>query len=273
MREAAESNQSVVRAIAIVEAVAGSRDGLSISALSRAVDLPAPTVSRLVQTLVQLRLLARRPRSREVVLGMGAVRIGASHVIGRELLGVARGHLEAIASELGETVEISQLVDDAASYLADAVEVLLRIESKHVLRAASFNGRIPVYATSVGKIILAHRSDKELERVLSGPLPPLARGTITDPERLRAEILAVRRSGVAIGVDEIEVGAAGVAAGIHDLRGDLVGILHVEGPSARLDRRRRTEIRGQLAERAAAIEAEFQENLRHGDDLTGTPTN
>src|SRR5665213_1566599 len=40
VNQTGDSNQSVVRAIAIVEAVAASRDGLSISALARTVSLP-----------------------------------------------------------------------------------------------------------------------------------------------------------------------------------------------------------------------------------------
>lgn len=260
-----DSNQSVVRAVSILEAVAAAPEGLSLTALARAVSLPSPTVSRLVHTLERLRLLARLPDSREIVLGMGVAELGGGRVIGRELRSLARPYLEQLANKLGEAVELAQVVDDRADYLADALDVLFRIESTHVVRAAfSSQGTIPVHATSVGKILLAHRRPAELDRLLQRPLPALASGTITDPGQLRSELVEVQSSGVAYGANEVEDGAAGLAVGIHDHRGDLIAILHVEGPATRFTRPRMHEIGGLSLEVARLIEAEFSRHLEQG---------
>lgn len=252
------ANQSIVRAVAILQAVAASPSGLSLSALARTVSLPSPTVSRLVHTLECVRLLARLPESREIVLGMGIAELGMSRVIGRELRAAGHPHVQELATRLGEAVELAQVVDDRAEHLADALDVLVRVESTYVLRAIfASHGTIPVHATSVGKVLLAHRRSTELERVLASHLESLASGTITDPVRLRQEIAEVHQSGVAFGANEVEEGAAGLAVAIHAQRGDLIGILHVEGPSFRLTPERMREIAGLATRTARAIEADF----------------
>lgn len=252
------ANQSIVRAAAILQAVAASPSGISLSALARAVSLPSPTVSRLVHTLERVRLLARLPESREIVLGMGIAELGTSRVIGRELRSAGHPHVQELAARFGEAVELAQVVDDRADHLADALDVLVRVESTYVLRAMfASHGTIPVHATSVGKVLLAHRRPIELERVLASHLETLASGTVTDPVRLRQEIAEVQRSGVAFGSNEVEEGAAGLAVAIHGQRGDLMGILHVEGPSSRLTPERLKEIAGIATRTARSIEADF----------------
>lgn len=254
--------------MSILEAVAAAPAGLSLTSLARAVSLPSPTVSRLVHTLERLRLLARLPDSREIVLGMGVVELGAGRVVGRELRSLARPYVEQLAGKLGEAVELAQVVDDRANYLADALDVLLRIESTHVVRAAfSSQGTIPVHATSVGKILLAHRRPSELDKLLKNPLPALASGTITDPDQLRRELAEVRSTGIAFGANEVEDGAAGLAVGIHDHRGDLIAILHVEGPATRFTRTRMQEIGELSSEVAHLIEGEFAHDLQEGGRL------
>ena len=142
--------------------------------------------------------------------------------------------------------------------LAGALDILVRMESTHVLRATfASHGTIPVHATSVGKLLLAYRRPGDLDRLLASPLPALASGTVTDAKRLRREILQARARGVAFGVNEVEEGAAGLAGAICDQQGDLIAVLHVEGPSSRFTRQRMEEIAGFVAEKARAIEREY----------------
>lgn len=204
-------------------------------------------------------MLARLPQTREIVLGMGIAELGGGRIVGRELRAAGRAHVEELAKELHEAVELAQVVDDRATELAGALEVLLRIESTHVLRATfASHGTIPIHATSVGKILLAYRRPSDLDQLLALPLPALASGTVTDPDQLRREVTKARSMGIAFGMNEVEEGAAGLAASICDHRGDLIAILHVEGPSSRFTRRRMTKISGLVKQRAQAIEREFK---------------
>jgi DNA-binding IclR family transcriptional regulator len=234
-------NQAIRRAVAILEELARVPSGLSLSELAKAVSLPTPTVFRMVRTLEEVRLLARAPGTRRIVLGIGITRIAAGFVGGRELLTAARALVDSLAAETGEGVEIAAVIDNRGLDVMAAIDVMYRVESRYALRAAT-HGPLPIHMTSLGKILLSHRPVKEVDRILSTPLVAWASGTITDPQRLKKEITKARQDGFALGIDEIEEGAAGVAACVHDAMGHLVGILHVEAPSIRLGPERCAEI-------------------------------
>ena len=79
-----------------------------------------------------------------------------------------------------------------------------------------------------------------------------------DPERLAEELGRVRRRGFAEARDEREEGLAAIAAPVRDSRGELVGILGVQGPSSRFDATGACGPRCRCSlEHAAALSAEL----------------
>jgi IclR family acetate operon transcriptional repressor len=254
--ERSSPNQSVQRAVAILRAVSDAADGLALAELTRTVALPRPTVIRFVQALEDERLLAREPGSRRIVLGMELARIAAGYVRGRELLAVARSYVEELAAKFGEALEVSAIANERDEDVDRAVDVLFRIESTRSLQVSA-QGPAPLHATSVGKLLLAQWPQAELEAYLARPLSRLARRTITDPRRLRIEVQAARTSGVAAVVDELEDGISGLASGICDEGHKLIGVLHLEAPTARMGRQRQAEVLDLMAVAASAIEAEL----------------
>ncbi|MDT2006570.1 hypothetical protein FXW78_21495 [Rhodococcus opacus] len=73
-------------------------------------------------------------------------------------------------------------------------------------------GRLPLHASAVGKVLLAHSSPDFQERVLSGPLIGYTPATIVTAETLRLELARVRRDGVATSEDELTPGSTSCAA-------------------------------------------------------------
>ena len=74
----------------------------------------------------------------------------------------------------------------------------------------------------------------EIERILAGPLPSFTDRTITDPERLRAELAATRERGYAAALGEIEEGLNAVAAPVRDGLGAVVAAVSISGPAYRV---------------------------------------
>lgn len=260
-REGADgvANQSIHRAAVVLRAVADAPSGIRVSELARNVSLAYPTVTRIVQTLERERLLARAPGARSVVLGPDFVRLANRFVPHAQLLALGGRHVEALARELGEAVELSAVVDGQAPDLDRAIHVLVRVETAHVLRTGSTSGRGPLHATSVGKILLGERPDAALNQLLGGPLEAVASGTITDSSALRRQVHASRRRGYAEAVDELEQGVSALSTGIHDAAGVLVGILNVDGPTARFSKERRKVIATMMLRSTAAIEADIRD--------------
>jgi DNA-binding IclR family transcriptional regulator len=113
-----------------------------------------------------------------------------------------------------------------------------------------------VHTTSSGKVLLAHLSDDELERVLAaaGPLAQMTPRSITDPAELRAELARVRARGWSEAVEEREVGVASIAAPVQDATGTVVAAISIGAPAARMgaqQRRRLAEVVVEAGEAAS----------------------
>jgi DNA-binding IclR family transcriptional regulator len=87
----------------------------------------------------------------------------------------------------------------------------------------------------VGKIILANLSDEDLNKYLrNGSFEKSAPNTITDIEQLKAELLVIKREGVAFENEESRIGISGIAAGVKSNDGGTIGSVFIMGSSARL---------------------------------------
>jgi len=92
--------------------------------------------------------------------------------------------------------------------------------------------RFPAYAASMGRVLLAGQSDDWLDGYLtSAKLAPLTPRTITDPARLRAELMRVRQQGWALVDEELEEGLRSIASPIHGLDGKVVAAINVSAPA------------------------------------------
>jgi IclR family pca regulon transcriptional regulator len=88
--------------------------------------------------------------------------------------------------------------------------------------------RFPAHATSVGRVILAHLTDDEIDaRLERADLRALTARTIVSPDLLRAELARVRRQGYAIVEQELEEGLRSVAAPVRDRDGTVVAAANI----------------------------------------------
>ncbi len=94
--------------------------------------------------------------------------------------------------------------------------------------------RIPLHATSNGKVLLAHAPAALCEEVIAAGLPVLTDRTVTDPGRLRAELAEVRLRGYATAMDELEDGLSAVAAPVLGADGSVIASLSASGPTFRM---------------------------------------
>jgi DNA-binding IclR family transcriptional regulator len=92
---------------------------------------------------------------------------------------------------------------------------------------------LPWHACALGKVLVAYRPEADRAQLLAGALPMLTGGTVTDPERLKAELHDARRNGYAVEDGEAAIGDAGVAAPVFDSDG-VVGAIGVVGPVERV---------------------------------------
>lgn len=232
-------NQSVLKAIALLRAAADDHNA-SVSSLARASGLPRPTALRLIQTLEHEGFVLRNPGDERVLLGPELYRLARGGDTEAMLVEVARQVLAGLVKDVRETVTLSVVAPDGG------LDLIEQLDAPHQLRPGSWVGqRFPLHCSATGKLLLATMDEAQLRATLREPLRRYTPATITDLPTLRRELETVRTQQCAIASDEEEEGLTGVAAGIYDAGGTLLGAVTIAGPTQRID----------LSEGSAAIAA------------------
>ncbi|MHB1065204.1 MAG: IclR family transcriptional regulator [Georgenia sp.] len=241
-----QSVQSVDRAIDLLEAMTDQGGDATLSQRA-ASGLPMPTIHRLMRTRVA-RGYARQAPSRRYTLGPNPIRLG--ELAGRQLGAGARPHLEHVARELGETVNLSTIDRDMAVYVAQAASV-------HSMRMFTEVGRrVFCHCTGVGKATLAQLPDATVRAIRARTgMPAQTELSITDPDALIAELDRIRAQGYAVDDGEQELGVGWYAVAVPDV--PTTSAVSISGPAVRV-----TDVVGEqvvpvLQEVAARITAEL----------------
>jgi IclR family pca regulon transcriptional regulator len=182
---------------------------------------------RFLLTLVELGYV--RNDGRDFSLRPRVLDLGYAYLSGLGLPEVAAPHMEELVATVHESSSISVLDGNDVVYV-------VRVPTKRIMTVTIAVGtRFPAYATSMGRVLLAHRSPAEVERYLSSAaLEPLTRRTVTDPERLGAILNTVRAQGYAIVDQELEDGVRSLAAPIHGAGGAVVAAINVSAHASRV---------------------------------------
>ena len=169
----------------------------------------------------------------------------------RGLPEIARPALRALMQRTGETVFLGTLSGDGT-----AVVFIDKVDSDQVIRYTGGVGeRRALHATSSGKVLLSFLPPSRREKILRAlPLTRYTDRTLTSLPALRAGLDEVRRSGVCFNLDELAVGAAGIAAPIFDRDGQVVGACAIGAPTDRV-RLRLKILAGEVKAAARTISA------------------
>ncbi|GAA3513180.1 IclR family transcriptional regulator domain-containing protein [Georgenia daeguensis] len=216
--------QSLDRGLAVIRAFDAEHPRLTLSDVARRTGLTRAAARRFLHTLVDLgyvaadgRLFALRPRVLE---------LGYAYLSSLGLPEIARPHLERLATAVGESASASVLDGSDITYVA-------RVASRRIMSVDLGVGtRLPAYATSMGRVLLAGLPEDEVDAHL-GDLAALTRYTITDRDQLFAELARVREQGWSIVDEELEEGLRSLAAPVRDRTGRVVAAVNVSTAARR----------------------------------------
>jgi len=222
--------QSVDRALTILELLARGGES-SVTDIAAGLGVHKSTAFRLLATLETHRLVEQVNDRGRYRLGVGNLRLAGATTARLDVVSEARPVTRQLASDTGETVNITVLSDESALYLD-------QVAGNSALQSHNWVGqRIPLHATSNGKVLLSELSDAELAAALPD-LPRFTAHTITSRRELVAQLAEVRRVGYAVAVDELEMGLTAAAAPIRSAHGDIIASMSISGPTFRLNRAR-----------------------------------
>ncbi|MEV0322253.1 IclR family transcriptional regulator [Streptomyces sp. NPDC050658] len=252
-RAAAGSVQSVDRAVSVLEILARLGEA-GVTEIADELGVHKSTAFRLLGVLENRGLVGQAKDRGKYFLGAGVLRLAGAAAVRLDISQEGGPVCRELADELGETVNIAILDDDAA------VNIMQARGPASVTAQNWLGRRTPLHATSSGKVLLAHLPTTLREGVIARTLPRLTEHTVTGTVALRGELETVVEQGYAVAVEELEVGLAAVAAPVRAHDGKVIGALSASGPVYRLTDERLTE----LAKRTVAAAVELSRRMGYG---------
>jgi IclR family pca regulon transcriptional regulator len=246
--------QSLERGLAVIRAFDGERRALGLSDVARATGLSRAAARRFLLTLVALGYV--RQTDGRFALRPRVLELGYAYLSGLSLLEVAQPHMEALVAAVNESSSISVLDDTEIVYV-------VRVPTRRIMSITLAVGtRLPAYATSMGRVLLAGLdADALSERLARTTLAPLTPYTVIDRVQLTELLHEVRHDGYAAVDQELEEGLRSLAVPIRDGLGEVVAALNV---SVHASRGTMATLRREFLPRAQQTAAAVEADLRAG---------
>ncbi|WP_300679707.1 IclR family transcriptional regulator [Nocardioides sp.] len=242
---ARDDRAAVDKAISLLVAFGDqSATGVGVSELARRAQLSKSTAFRVLQMLERNGVVERLGTSYR--LGTRLAELGRSvYAADHDRL---RDQLTPFVTDLYEATH--ETVHLAALHGTDVVYLTKLFGHRHVKSPTRVGGRVPAYATAVGKALLAF-DPHGLELTLARQIVRFTTATVPDHDRLQEQLIAVRSTGIAREDEEVVPGLACLAAPVFGPNGIAVAAISVSVPAGRLDQARLEPLLRQIASSAS----------------------
>lgn len=216
---------STLRCFQVMNLLAQAPYELTLSEIAGALTLPPATAHRLTATLCEAGYLEQEPVGRRYRIAGKALWAGAGYL--------RRSHVyQAAFLVLQETAQQACGLVHLGTIDAEWLLYLHTVGSPSSLYLYADTGeRRHLHSTGLGKALLAFQPAGTLSAVLSRKLPRFTPNTITDPQRLKAELTRIREAGYAVDNEEGAVGLRCIAAPILDRDGIAVAAFSMSAPA------------------------------------------
>jgi IclR family transcriptional regulator, acetate operon repressor len=252
--------QSLTRALSILDALAESDEGLTLTTLARKVALPPSSAHRLLTTLQRQRFVRFDRPTMAWQIGVQAFVVGNAFARSRDVATLAKPYMRRLMEETGETVNLYVLTG------SESVICMAQVQSNQTIRAISRpGGQVGMHRSAAGKAMLAHMRRQEVADIMARQgMSRATPNTIVSLRKLHAELARTRSRGFAIDDEEFALGLRCVAAPIFDERGAVHAALSVAGPTGRMVDERIAQLGGVVGGAADSVTIEL------GGDTAGS---
>jgi IclR family pca regulon transcriptional regulator len=250
--------QSLDRGLAVIRCFSSEHPSLTLSEVAERTGLTRAAARRFLLTLQELGYVGSS--GRQFSLRPRVLALGYAYLSSFSVAQIAQPHLEDLAEQLHESCSVSVLDGDDLVYVA-------RASANRIMTISLTVGtRLPPYPTSMGRVLLAHMPEAELDAHLSRTeLRKLTDQTIVDPVELRAVLATVRRQGWAAVDQELEAGVRSIAVPIRDGSRKVVAAINASAHAARVPMRTlEKQFLPRLVDCARQIDSELATRLSSG---------
>jgi DNA-binding IclR family transcriptional regulator len=220
--------QSLDRGLTILQAVALSKQPISLGELAELLSIDRSSAFRLAQTLRRRGFLSCPPGRKDYILGSSMWTLSHQYDWSNMLVKVAHQELKLLANQINETAHLAIREGKSALFIDSA-------HAHHVIAVAGQTGElVPLYCTAHGKALLADATESELKAQFGlGPLQKYTKSTITNIQALAKDCIAIKKRGFSTDEAEYQEEIRCVAAPIRIQNNVIVGSIGVSAPSSR----------------------------------------
>jgi len=249
----------VDRLLALLDAFDGPE--LTLAEIADRSRLPLTTAHRLLAALQNWGGVQRGPGGRYRI-GVHLWEVSARASTATTLREIALPALQDLYQATGTNVQLAVL-DGHSALVIERLTGTCAVPTR-----TEVGGRLPLHATAVGKVLLAHAGPDLRRELLAGGLRRYTPRTVVMPGRLAASLAVVRDTGLGVCREEMTRGAASAATGVTDADGAVRAAVGVVAHAHRdLDRHvpaLRAAAR-EISRRVAALDSAFFPGLERFD--------
>lgn len=224
IRKAKSQVPALERGLKILEVVANSMHGWTLSEISRLVELPKSSTHCLLSTLELLGYLQRNARTNRYMFGLKSLKVANEGLACIELRERALPCLWSLSQSTRLTTHLM------VPAFQEAV-IVGKVEPPGLLRLATWIGkRMDLHCTGGGKALLAYFTEPDVQRLVREcGLPRHNENTIGSSTRLISELASIRKQGYSLDDEEDEIGVRCLAAAVFDSGANAVASISISG--------------------------------------------
>lgn len=244
--------QTVEKALEIIELLTGNQysDGVSISELSKELDLGKSTVHRIIETIEAKGYIHQDNDTKKYHLSWKLFELGNSIPRRRNLFTMDTTLLQALCDKFQETVNMGVRVDDS-------VVTIHKINPTSSLIAnLQIGTREALHATAMGKALMSQMTREEIVKLLgTGPYEQFTSKTIKDVDQLTENINIIRGRGYSLDDEEYSAGLTCISVPLKNYRNEIVAAISISGATIRMTEDKLNEIQKELKHVAERLSA------------------
>lgn len=214
--------QTVQKALNLLEALVRSGQPRRLTELARQLGLTKPNVYRLLSTLSVLGYVKKDPQTSLYSPTLKLWEMGSLLVRDVDLVSVAGPRLRRLCEETHESVQLAVFDAGFAVYVD-------KVDSQQPLKAiTSIGSRVPATVTSTGKAMLAWMPSEALD-VAFQQVKRYTPLTLTRRKDIEADLEETRARGYSVNKGEFRAGVCGIGVPVRDRSGTVVAAIGVWG--------------------------------------------
>ena len=215
--------RTFARGLKVIEVMGQNLIRMNLSEISMASELPRTVVRRFLLTLIELGFV--KTDSKVYWLTPNVLRLGLAYLYSLPFWREAQMSLDELFSVINQSSAVSVLDGDEIVYIH-------RVHAKKILAMSPIIGsRLPAYAVSMGRVLLAGLSEQNLANYFQhAALKKFTQKTVIDSKELKRIIIQVRKEGYAWIDGELDESISGLAVPVRDKTGEVVAAINVSLP-------------------------------------------